>query len=164
MRHETVEILQLFYDWMFSGELTSENNGEFKIRIIVDLYLFADFYMVQESKDLALDTYLHRRLLGDLWHRSGNLCVFSSQVLQGFGLALDVVPVLIRCGSVKEISILLLLVHLPQSSLLLCWLFNFLRWSPIVLVAGKLELPRGVSQDRDTLAHVQRGWDVSTAV
>jgi hypothetical protein len=60
LSHESVDIFQIFYDWLNSGELVGENDADLTVREIVEVYVFADFYLIQELKDRALDFYLLR--------------------------------------------------------------------------------------------------------
>ena len=60
LRYENVDVFQIFYDWLFSGELAVEDDADLTAKEIVDIYIFADFYMVQDLKDRALDLYLLR--------------------------------------------------------------------------------------------------------
>jgi hypothetical protein len=53
---------QLFYDWLYSGEVVCDDATQLGARAIIDLYFFADMYMVQELKDRALELYFLRFL------------------------------------------------------------------------------------------------------
>jgi len=58
--YEKVGIFQIFHDWLYSGELAGEDGVDLDAKEIVEVYVFADYYMVHELKDRALDLYLLR--------------------------------------------------------------------------------------------------------
>jgi hypothetical protein len=53
---------QLFYDWLYSGEVVYDEATELLPKTIVELYFFADAHMVQQLKDRALELYFLRFL------------------------------------------------------------------------------------------------------
>jgi hypothetical protein len=60
--NEKPETFQLFYDWLYSGEVFCDETMDLNPEVIVHLYFFADAYMVQQLKDRALELYFLRFL------------------------------------------------------------------------------------------------------
>jgi hypothetical protein len=68
---EDPDTFQLFYDWLYSGEVVCDEAMDLHGKAIVNLYFFADFHIVQQLKDRALELYF-LRFLKD-WEASQNL-------------------------------------------------------------------------------------------
>jgi hypothetical protein len=60
--NEKPETFQLFFDWLYSGEVYCDETTDLIPKSIVRLYFFADAYIVQELKDRALELYFLRFL------------------------------------------------------------------------------------------------------
>jgi hypothetical protein len=68
---EKPESFQLFYDWLYSGEVICDETTDLDSKTIVHLYFFADAYVVQQLKDRTLELYF-LRFLKD-WEASQDL-------------------------------------------------------------------------------------------
>jgi hypothetical protein len=60
--NEKPEIFQLFFHWLYSGEVICDETLDLNPKIIVHLYFFADVYQVQQLQDRALELYFLRFL------------------------------------------------------------------------------------------------------
>jgi hypothetical protein len=62
--NEKPETFQLFYDWLYSGEVICDDTMDLTYKSVVDLYFFADAFVVQQLRDRALALYLFGFLKG----------------------------------------------------------------------------------------------------
>lgn len=96
------KVFQSFYDWMFSDELVGEDDAGLTRDNYIELYVFADLYMVQRLKDLALGHYLLRDITD--WRVDwGHLSVLYKRTSQTSSLRRLHVDLPLETFSFKEI-------------------------------------------------------------
>jgi hypothetical protein len=56
--YENPDVVQIFHNWLYSGKIVGESDKDLTVINFIYIYILADYYIIRELKDRALELYL----------------------------------------------------------------------------------------------------------